>query len=225
MKFRFSGVFALTVVSALAPVYGQSLFSSTFESPDIPDLTTVYPGDTLLGPWTVTSGSVDLVDINNIWTYGPAFEGTQYIDLDGAGPGGMARTFSTTPGFSYILTFAYANNYHNQTSAWALVRLYGDSGDRLTQSINHSTSQAGSLDWSVFSREFTAADNSTTLEFSSLSPAGQAGGVLFDSVSVQAVPEPSTAGLLAGGLAVLSRRRRNASGTDGAAGISLVQRP
>lgn len=202
-------LFCLTAASSalLIPhASAQSIFTSNFETPDIPALNQVYAGDTLLEDWSVISGSVDLVDISNIWTSGPAFEGTQYVDLDGDGPGAMARTFSTTPGLSYIVTFAYANNYQNQPSAEALVRLYGNSGDRLTQTVNHATSQAGNLDWSQFSGEFTAGDDLTTLEFSSHS-VGVAGGILLDAVSVQLIPEPSAAFLMTGALAAFSGRR------------------
>jgi hypothetical protein len=208
MNFVRFGLTALAVsVLCAEHAPAQSILSSSFETPDIPDITTIHPGDTLLEDWSVISGSVDLIDISNTRTLGPAFDGTQYIDLDG-NPGTILRTFTTTPGLSYMVTFAYANNYYKQPGASVQVRLYGDSGIQLAIPLFHFSSQAGNLNWSVFSREFSAADDITTLEFSS-SPSLAMAGILLDAVSVQQVPEPSAAVFLTGSLApFLSRRKR-----------------
>ncbi len=135
--------------------------------------------------WTVTEVSVDVVSGNGYFG-ADAADGAQLLDLDGSpGPGQITQPFNTVPGALYQLSFAYANNYVQQPSASALVRVFDATGDRLgPDTVIHATSAHGSLDWRFYSKTFTAGKTITTLEFTSLSASNIYGGILLDAVAV-----------------------------------------
>lgn len=83
----------------------------TFETPVVTPGTFARPSvGQMIGPWTVTHNNVDLIGAG-FWQ---AVDGVQSLDLDGDGPGGVARTFDTVsfplPLFTYVLTYCVAGN-------------------------------------------------------------------------------------------------------------------
>ena len=117
--------------------------TATFIELSAPDSSTI-PG------WTIMSGSVDVVNaVGNGYDVGPAYQGAQYLDLNGYDAGTIAQTFATTPGVTYLLSFAYANNYDPATSLTALVTVTNSSGTLLSTNVTHSTSVSGNLNWDV----------------------------------------------------------------------------
>jgi hypothetical protein len=169
---------------AISSASAQLIINGGFETPDVLTYLTVSAGQTTIAPWVVGLASVDVVDVDNGFNIGDAFEGRQYLDLDGAGAGQLTQSFRTRPGVRYMITFAYANNYINQSSASATVRLYDPLGDILTRTISHSTSVPGDLHWTLFKGQFTARQSTTSFELTSLSPVDSYGGILVDAVSV-----------------------------------------
>ncbi len=170
---------------AISSARAQLITNGGFETPDALTYLTVFAGQTTIAPWMVGLASVDVVDIDNGFTVGDAFEGLQYLDLDGAGAGQLTQTFRTRPGVRYMISFAYGNNYVNQPSASATVRLYDTQGDILTRTISHSTSVPGDLHWTPFRGQFTARKTTTSFELTSLSAVDSFGGILVDAVSVR----------------------------------------
>jgi hypothetical protein len=165
----------------------QLIINGGFQTPDTPTVMAIYAGQNTIAPWVVGLDSVEVGDaVDNGFLVGPAFEGAQSLDLNGTGRGRLTQAFATTPGSVYTLTFAYANNYYNSsTPASARVRLFDSLGDRLNQTITHATSVAGDLVWTVFTAQFTALQDTTSLEFTSLTDAnGSSGGILLDAVQV-----------------------------------------
>ncbi|MCM2389795.1 choice-of-anchor C family protein [Streptomyces albipurpureus] len=79
----------------------------SFEYPTAPanSFTTLVSGQSI-GPWKVTSGSVDLIG-TGFWQ---AAEGDQSVDLNGGQAGAVAQTFSTIVGRTYTVTYALAAN-------------------------------------------------------------------------------------------------------------------
>lgn len=159
-----------------------------FETPDTRTYIEIYAGQKTIAPWVVGGDSVEVGDAaGNGFIVGPAFEGGQFLDLNGLERGQLTQAFTTTPGSLYTVTFAYTDNYYESSEpATASVRLFDDLGDRLNQTITHVGAVAGNYHWTVFSGQFTAVQSTTRLEFTSLSasPSGHFGSVMLDAVQV-----------------------------------------
>ena len=156
------------------------------------------------------SGSVDVVNaVGNGYDVGPAYQGAQYLDLNGNNAGTIAQTFATTPGVTYLLSFAYANNYDPPTSLTALVTVTNTSSTLLSTNVTHSTSVSGNLNWTLFNQLFTANQSSATLTFASQNSG--AGGVFLDAISVTPEVLPTLTISLSGSQAAISWAT-NASG-------------
>jgi Protein of unknown function (DUF642) len=179
--------------------YAGSIVNGGFELPQLPSGTQyilISPGSEPDGfGWSVTSGNVDVVMGGGV--YIPAFAGSQWLDLDGGTAGTIQQSFVTTPGSSYELTFAYANNpVRGTVPATATVSVFNnaDNQNLITPfTITHSTSSSGNPDWIQSSLiQFAAQGTLTTLSFASNDPSGSLGGIALDAINVAAVPEPSS---------------------------------
>ena len=160
-----------------------------------------------VGGWVITSGNVDLVYQTGGWPAPPASP-PNYLDLTGTTAGAIAQTFATIANQWYKLEFYYSNNPNGSPNPDRATVQIGS----LTDTIEHYNANSGDLQWSHYSINFQAAGSSTTLSFSQLDNCCS-GGILLDSVSVTAVPEPATwAMMIAGflGVGFLAYRRRSA---------------
>jgi choice-of-anchor C domain-containing protein len=162
---------------------------------------THFAGDTSISGWSIISGSVDLVNTS----FYNAFTGQQSLDLDGVGPGAIAQTFATTPGTPYVLSFEYANNPFGPTLVpTATVTLTDTGGNTLfSQNVSHSGSQAGAMNYDLFTTNFTATSLTTRFILTSKDPLGSVNGPAIDFVSVDtapSVPEPGSIALMGIGL-------------------------
>jgi Protein of unknown function (DUF642)/PEP-CTERM motif len=193
---------------------GNLIVNGSFESPSATSsgkIIEVFSGSEPAGfTWHVTSGTVEItqqgyVDPAGQVFAGPAFQGSQWLDLDGISPGAIAQAFATTPGTLYALSFAYANNpFRNNPSdsgdPSATVRLTDTAtNDNLASlSISHDTSTGNNYDWTLSGPlQFVATGTSTTLSFVSNDAPESDEGVFLDGISVDAaVPEPSSFVLL-----------------------------
>jgi hypothetical protein len=191
-----------------AAASAEQLTNGGFELPTQTTFLTVTAPDAATIPgWNVIGGTVDVANaVGNGFVTGPAYSGAQYLDLNGSSAGDIRQTFATTPGASYTLSFAYANNYVNTNNATATLAVADGATTFINTTITHTTSAAGVLDWSVFTQNFTAQQATTTVSFTST--VGGAGGILLDGVSVAVAPEPVAAmGIAALGLVMTGRRR------------------
>ncbi len=154
--------------------------NGTFEYPH------TNPANGLPFGWQRT-GSVEVIGEDSTSGAGPAFDGEQFVDLNGEGTGGVSQVLATVPGHSYSLTFSYANNYvwtSPSNPATALVSIRNNSTDLVPAfSISHGSSNSLGLNWTLHAVNFTAAGSSTTLQFLSTIPIGD-GGIYIDGVSV-----------------------------------------
>lgn len=181
-------VFAAAFAAALHSANAQLIINGGFETPDTPTFVQINAGQRTIAPWVVGLHSVEVGDAaGNGFIVGPAFEGAQFLDLNGLQRGRLTQAFATTPGSLYKLTFAYTDNYWEPSPpASARVRVFDGLGDRLNQTITHTGAVVGNYHWTVFNEQFTAVTNTASLEFTSLtsSPSGHSGGILLDAVQV-----------------------------------------
>ena len=187
MKTTTFLVFAAAFAAAIHSTNAQLIINGGFETPDTPTYIQINPGENTIAPWVVGLHSVEVGDaVGNGFITGPAFEGAQMLDLNGLGRGQLTQAFATTPGLLYTVTFAYTDNSCSPlTPASATVRLFDGLGDRLNQTITHTGAVAGDLNWTVFNGQFTALQNTTSLEFTSLTDsAWLGGGIMLDAVQV-----------------------------------------
>jgi choice-of-anchor C domain-containing protein len=165
---------------------------------------------TAITGWTVTGGSIDLVENGSV--LGNSHTGTQMIDINGLGPGTIQQSFPTIPGASYLLELYYSNNPNPagaQPSFSASVAAIGN-GTLFLQTLVHSGATEANMNWLPYTRAFVANSATTTLRLQSSQ--GGTNGIYFDTVSV--IPEPSTitlmALLLGAGCFVVRKNRRSA---------------
>lgn len=166
---------------------------------------TYYAGSTF-GAWTVTSGSVDL--IGSYWP-GPT-SGSYSLDMNGLTAGAVSQSFTLGAG-EYRLSFWIAANPDGGPATRSVLATVGDASQAFTFDATGATKS--NMGWTLQTMTFTTA-GATTLSFasetdpaSSYSPYGAAIG----GVSISAVPEPASLGLLLAGLGlfgVMASRRR-----------------
>ncbi len=194
------------------------IVNGSFEVPPTPNsiYTIVLGGEPAGFGWTVTKGEVETFDgLGYDFGYGQPYHGSQILDLNGVAVGGISQAFATTPGMSYQLTFAYANNWAATSPtdpATATVRIF-DTGSGLDVvsplAISHGTSAQSNLDWTLATLTFVPTGTSTTLDFDSTRYSTPTTGIFLDAVSVTPVPEPkSIAAASAASLAGLALVRR-----------------
>ena len=225
MKTRTASLaaIALTAIALGAvskPARADLIVNGGFEFPSIGNVfyqnygsftNNPYAGPSFQG-WDVTFNNVDIVNpMAGPWN-APAFEGVQILDLVGYGStGAIEQSFTTTPGQSYLLTFAYGNNPGSGAAA-ASVTVFGSSS-LLSALVFHDTSGNGNLNWNLYSASFVANSETTTLGFNT-TLGGNNGGILLDAVAVSAVPEPATWAMMIfgfAGIALMAYRRSRKS--------------
>ena len=166
-----------------------------FETPVVPagSLTRFTNGDKI-SAWTVVgaSGTVDL--ITSTYTFDGfvfnAASGKQWLDLTGASQTatGVAQTFATTAGASYLLRFSVGSVYDTggQVGTTSTVYVMKD-GKKIFKAVAKGKPGTTSQAWHAFQVTFKATSSKTTLSFINGDPANDTDCGL-DAVSVSAAP-------------------------------------
>jgi hypothetical protein len=169
---------------------------------------TYYDGGAVALPgWNVESGSVDVIWTGSPW--GPAYDGTNSLDINGWSAGTISQSFATDIGKLYTVSFAYSRNPAGAPDPATADVFVGSDIFHVTAANDGSFGSPYNMAWKTGSFSFVG----TGLDTIKLAATVEGnGGVFFDKVSVSgAVPEPASWALMIGGFgmagAMLRRRR------------------
>lgn len=231
------GVFALTIQFATAQLGPNLVGNGSFENPISDNRwgtkpSTWYANETIPGGWTVIRANVEIkrAGVTDIGA-GTAYDGFQYIDLNGFGnaQSGIYQNLTVSSGGLYRLQFAMSantglwNNISPHLPRQMLVRLSQGSTDiyngtftwKLADHPSHTGLGHGrNVSYQVHTIDIPIATSGTyRLSFESLYWSDGGGyGPLLDDVRFQVVPEPASLIALGSGLTgLLLRNRRRAS--------------
>ncbi len=147
----------------------------------------LHPGSQAIPGWRVLR-NVDYVPAE----YWQASGGTASVDLDGSpGPGELAQDFATVPGRTYRVAFDLAANADGPPRVKTLlVSVAGTTHRFAFDQTGHSNRSMGYVRESF---DFTAPGTPATLDFASLSRAGNWNGPVIAEVSVVDLSPPQAA--------------------------------
>jgi len=211
MKFNVLAIVAVIGLgSSTANAAVNFVSDGTFSSPSGGSTFTTYSSGSSMGPWSVVSGSVDL--IGGYWQDPAGTAGS--VDLDGNAPGSISQNLSLTPG-TYLLSFYLSGNPDGAPPTKLLDVDLSTGSLPLSTPFSYITGTNSHTDMQYVdeSFEFTAT-GPTTLTFASADTGTPYGPVIGDVV-VSAVPEPATWSMLILGFGAigtmlrLGRRRQN----------------
>ncbi|MEU5161782.1 choice-of-anchor C family protein [Streptomyces sp. NPDC020875] len=170
------------VLAAPAQAAALSRFDNgSFEYPLAPaNSFSTHPAGSLLGPWRVGGGGIDLID-NGFWQ---AAEGDQSIDLNAGAPGSVTQTFTTVPGRTYTVSYSLAGNVDGNSQPvvkTGRVLIDGQNFQDFSFDVTGKTRPAMGYVNRQF--DFTAGAAATTLAFVSGTPGAH--GPAIDNVQVK----------------------------------------
>ena len=200
---------ASLVLLTSAYTQGQNLIQNgSFELPGVSFQQSFGSGSFDMTSWIV-SGSGDVAIMNgpaNAGDYGPAKDGSDYLDLSGFGQTHaiVYQDFPTVPGMQYSLSF-YVGSSSYSPAQTIHVFLFEDIQGYLLNTTITPLAPSGNINWLREAFTFTAGMNVTRLQFQDTSSADDNASYV-DNVSVEAVPEPTI--LLPIGLISLAFWRR-----------------
>jgi hypothetical protein len=218
----------LTLAAVMLTSVGQAqlISNGSFESPGFTGSGIVYlTGAQGVTDWTLSGAGFEGVtihktpDLGNLVnpTFNFAQDGNYYLDLSGAGNHAtIYQDFATVPSTLYELSFYIGASSDHLPAATINVKLDGTTS--LLNATLTPNAPTTNIDWSLQTFSFTAYSSTTRLSFLDVGPSGNGSFTddntsFVDNVTVTAVPEPSTYGVLVGagmlGVAFLRRRRRN----------------
>lgn len=133
--------------------------------------------DWKLSSWTVTKGSVDLID--SLWS---APGGLLSVDVDGTVPGEMKSSFATIPGKHYLVTFLLSAN---GACAARIKKLRVSAGrDSVLYTVDSKIVKAQASKWYSKRWSFKAIAPTTTLVLASEDDPGSMCGPAIAGVDV-----------------------------------------
>ncbi len=131
--------------------------------------------------WTLASGTgggtIEIAG-NNI---GTPYEGNQFTELNSSAPATIFQTVPTTPGQTYTFSFAFSAR-PGTTAADNHVQL--SVGGNPIATITADGTSLSATSWTDYTFTYSAPSASTTIQFASLSPAGDSVGGELDAVQL-----------------------------------------
>ncbi len=197
----------LPVLAALAiagSANAATIVNGSFEIgiPDPGSFATVPAGGSNIDGWTVGGAGVDYIG-----SYWVSQDGARSLDLSALTAGSVSQDIATDIGTTYVVSFYMSGNPDGAPDIKTLTASAGSTS--ANYNVDTSTFATPDLVWTRYTLRFTALAAATTLTFGSAddSPWGPA----LDNITIAAVPEASTWGMLIAGLGLVgmaSRRRR-----------------
>jgi len=190
-KFAIAAALLCASAAQAAPV-----FSDNFDTDTLALNATNFHGG-----WAVAGGTVDVIGAPGFFDLLPG--NGRYVDLDGSTnrAGLLFNSVALTSGVTYKLSFDLAGN--NRGAGNDTVEVGFGSGSQIF-------TRSAADGFQTFSLTYTAS-TSGLVGFSFADQGRDNQCALLDNVTITAVPEPETYGMLLGGLALLgvvARRRR-----------------
>ncbi len=143
-------------------------------------LKTTAAGSKLSNGWTVSSGTVDMLNGKH-WSI-DGKKTNDFIDMHGTSPGTISKTIATVIGQEYTVSFDYAKNPNASISRTIEFSAGGTTANAIATSSNS---------WTNKTVTFKATSNSTTLSFKSLNTQNanwveEYSGAYLDNIQVKA---------------------------------------
>lgn len=133
-------------------------------------------------------------------SFNASHDGAHYLELNANGLGDISQTLATVAGQRYRLAFAYSGRSDSGTGNDSLLDVYWG-GSKINPVVIDASPTSG---WHTRDYFLNATEGSTELRFVSRGPIRSASyGSYLDGITVSAVPEPATVGLLLAGLGMI----------------------
>jgi type IV pilus assembly protein PilA len=159
------------------PVALELVADGSFETPVASSPFSTFYAPTALGPWTLASGSIDL-----IYDYWPGADGRQSVDLSGLTAGLLTQSLATTVGKTYNIALLVAANA-DCAPATKQLAIQWNGTTVATTSVSSPAAKAGSP-WTAVTATVAATTSTSTLGLQSLT--NSACGPAIDAVTVTA---------------------------------------
>jgi choice-of-anchor C domain-containing protein len=201
---------ALLCIAIVSQVQAADIVNNGGFTPSPSGSSTYFSGQSFAsGAWMVVFGTVDWVGPTYWQAPGP---GQASVDLDGWTVGAIAQTLTTTPGQSYTVTFSLSGNPDEYITP--ITKYLNVSAGSVTAPFSYTITALNNNSNMLYKTEsftFQATGPSTVLTFASqdgLPGSTVYWGPVIGNVSVNPVPVPPAALLLAPGLLGLAGIRR-----------------
>jgi choice-of-anchor C domain-containing protein len=210
-KAKLLAVAAFAFGIGLASAHANIVVDPNFDNPSgnsLPNGFTTYYAGSGFGPWTVNTGSVDLIG-----AYWQSPSGYGSVDLDGYfQPGSISQVLNVSTSGLYGLSFMLAGNPDGGTGPKTVLVTLATAQQTYTFNVTTADTHhdMGYIVESL-SPVFLTGGTTAVLSFASLDGATSAYGPVIGDVNVSAVPEASTwAMMLLGfaGVGFVAYRRR-----------------
>lgn len=158
------------------------LENGSFETPVVAN-TSLWQKFANVAGWMiekVSDNSSTTLELHRDWSSNEAADGAQYAELDGDHSTKVKQSVTTLPGGLYKLSWAFAPR-HNITALQNQLAVSVEGSVVAVEGPVTGSAGLDSNDWTRSSYSFTAADNSTEIQFADAGPSDSYGTFLDDA--------------------------------------------